>query len=123
MTVPGAEYGVFGCGGRKGEALLDELAFGQVADGGLDSTLGKAGSFGDFTVAHAANGPSLPEALAPQESVDQERGRLLVVAVQVAEQSVEYVVIETHGCIHYCYISIKRIARILRFGYACLVSI
>ena len=92
-AAPGELHGVAGDGGSVGPGGGEEFAAEQPADGRLRGAAGEAGVLGEALIADA-DGGAVAGLLASQPEIDEEGGGLAVVAGEVAEESVEDVVVE-----------------------------
>ena len=71
-----------------------QLSLGQPGDCALNRPLRQPGLFGNVLQSHPSRGGFVPMRLAPQEQVDQVRGRLSIVADQIDHQRVEDVLVD-----------------------------
>jgi hypothetical protein len=94
---PGALDFVFRCGGVVLAVGFYQPSAMQDAQGLLDGALRKAGLLGDLAVAQPRGLASLAHGPPPQVQVDDEGRRTMIMAHQIAEQNVDYVLIHMEG--------------------------
>lgn len=83
--------------GRAGALRRDQFVALEGDDSGLNGALGETGFIRDHAQTRRDRPPFLANGPTVQPKVDQERGRLLIVADQVAHKHVEYIVVDRHG--------------------------
>jgi len=79
-------------GGRR-----DELSAPQMCERGVDSAFGESRCVGDRAHTGANVAPFVSCGLAVKVQVNHKRGRLLIVADQIAHQHVENVIVDGNG--------------------------